>query len=220
MQNSHNGVLVTSNRLRCGARRWAGIALILLNVILSERGIASEQRITEIQKLYSYINKQVTHDTRNCVRYVTSGEGYKQRKWSRVESDPDFNNKGYYARATACILANTYVAKVTIEVVSEAGDWSDLREHYFYKTGKLAFFFERQLTVQAYDKKNNREIPGAPYVYERRVYFDEQGVLLKEIEKAFASEGMKEFPVDFIYPLEFEIYKSADELPFKSNKSK
>ena len=68
------------------------------------------------------------------------------------------------------------------------------------------------------DNINNREIPSAPYILERRHYFDRKGVPLRKLDKAFASKGQQEFPVSFVYPIDFEIYKSVDELPFAAKK--
>lgn len=197
--------------------RFGAILLLLFAMELSAQNTSVQQEISDIRILYAKINREIASNTKICKRYVTTPEGYEAQKWRSVDSDADFNKK-YYARSSACFLQKQSLAKVTIEVFSEAGDWADFREHFYYANGKLAFLFERQSTTQAYDKVNNIEIPGAPYILERRLYFDRNGNQLRKLEKAFASKGQQEFPAEFLYPLDFEVYMSVDQLPFEAKK--
>lgn len=194
------------------AWRYSATLMLLALPAVFAQNISAQKEVVDIRNLYSKINQEILREPNRCRRYVATPEAYEAQKWRRIDSDTEFDQK-HYARASICYLQKQYLAKATIEVFSMAGDWADHREHYFYANGKLAFFFERQSTTQAYDNVNNREIPGAPYILERRLYFDQNGKLLRRLEKAYASKGQQEFPLRFIYPIDFEIYMSIDKLP-------
>ncbi len=191
-------------------------ALLVALAMAVQGACASEgtQDISPIRRLYNSINQELAGSKEaSCTRFVTSPNDYEKNVWHRVDSSAEFEGK-HFARAKVCFTKGKHLAKATFEVFSEAGDWADLREHYYYPNGRLAFFFKRQPTIQAYDTANDREIPGAPYVLERRLYFDPNGKTLRKLEKAFSEKGKTEFPASYVYPIEFEIYMTIEQLPF------
>lgn len=195
------------------ASETAALFIALAMAVQGAFAAEDAKDISAIRRLYNSINQELAGSKEeSCIHFITSPDKYQKNAWHRVDSIVEYEGK-HYARAKACFTKRKYLAKATFEVLSEAGDWADLREHYYYPNGNLAFFFGRQSTTQAYDTVNDREIPGAPYVLERRFYFDPNGKTLRKLEKAFSEKGKTEFPASYVYPTEFEIYMTIERLP-------
>jgi hypothetical protein len=174
------------------------------------------EKIEEIKSLYNNINNIITTHKATEILFYTDGDGYSQGKWYKVINinEKDLFNKSYF-RAKSYLYKGKII-KTIIVIDSPVGDWTNIKEYYFYNTEATAFVFEKHVTSQAHNVDTNEPLPPGPYILERRIYFDETGKELRLLEKAYISSTNKRIPVKFVRQIDFgfDVYMNVNFLPF------
>ena len=170
--------------------------------------------ISEVRTLYDKINKAISEKKTTEVLLYTTPDGYAEKRWIKVkqtDSATSFDNS--YFKAKVFVLHNK-VVKAVIDIESQAGDWINSREYYFYENGKTAFLFESHLTHLGYNLDQNKSLPPGPYVIEKRIYLNKTGKEIRSLQKAFIASTKEEIPAKYLQKIDIEVYRDIASLPF------
>lgn len=190
------------------------ISVIIFWIIASTA--FADNRIEQIRAVCHRINKTIEMNKAKEILFYTDGDGYVENKWNKVKNVEErllFDKSFFRAKV---YLYSGKIVKSIIVIDSQVGDWTNIKEYYFYENGSIAFVFERHVTSQAHNTETGEELPQGPYILEKRTYFDEKGRKIKSIEKAVISSTNREIPVKFVRQIDLgdDLYLNSSLLPF------
>lgn len=190
------------------------IIFILCSVFLMTPLPLPSDEVSEIRALYNKINKAINEKKTAEILFYTTPDGYAEKRWIRVKStDPAILFENSYFKAKMYLLHNK-VVKAAITIVSQAGDWTNNQEYYFFENGRTAFLFESHLTYLGYNFDEDKNLPAGPYIIEKRIYFNKTGKEVRSVKKAFRASTKEEIPIKYLQQIELEIYPDVASLPF------
>ena len=163
--------------------------LILCGILMSFFSFSQEDTTIEkikkdFQNWDTFFNKSEELDYTILHNY-SWGKNYAHNAWYSEEREVDsltrskvvsiYENKelGYY---------------IQLEKFSFSGDWFVISDHYFNPNGQLYFIYWRLSTFYA-------EVPAT---IERRLYFNEEGELIKNLESMYKMQTDEEINVSYM----------------------
>jgi len=206
-------------------RIWYGLVVPFVLFV----HISQDNELDRIRVIYKSTNERINKG-RSTVKYLYKERGLQWRQFSVKEYNPYSGEvddewrkldslwehqdyEGHDERAMIFLQANKPI-KVIDFVQSLSGDWELMQEYYFYENGTTAFIFERLITFQAYDEK--RDLPPGPYILEKRLYFDSNGIRIKTLRSAFVSSNKEKLEPSTVNDIEVPRYRNFKLFPFFS----
>lgn len=172
------------------------IFVLMLSALLSLPSCAGEpKRIEEIQTRFSTWQPIIKNEQKSLTviyRYAW-GNNFEKEEWSRklVKS----NEKRLAEKVT--LIKNKIGSWVQKEDFSFSGDWVIASEHYYDEEGKLFFVFWKMNTFQA----------EKPVTVEKRLYFDKDGKVIRNLVAVYKMNTKQETKSGFMdREVAYEIY--------------
>lgn len=176
---------------------WTGLAALgLLWSLVAPSGAASQTdppEILAIRQLYAAAQERLKAKTMVKAEYHLDGDS-----WQPGKSDVDRGDGVYEATA---YRVGDKVSFVKMVIATPSGDWALYPEYYFRTDGSLAFVFSDLRTSHG----DVRE--------ERRIYFNQTGVRIRETTSLFDLDSGKPIKTDNYEKRELKLYRSVKELP-------
>ncbi len=147
----------------------------------------------------------VVHDTnveRKMFYHVFSGENFSEDKWTNSYTPSDDNFVGDELQVIDIDTLGTFVLLISS---SPSGDWLIRSENYYRQNGNLFFVFWKMNTFRASE----------PATVERRIYFDEDGGVIRKLESVYKLNTKEEIKNPDFMDMEVKYWKTVDELPVK-----
>lgn len=181
-----------------------------LLLVIPVTSYADSNQIDHIRQLYQTVNSNIENGKANMIYYFTDDDGYSVNTWEVAKS---VSERSY---SKAPIKAVTYyinkdIIKAVFFFKSLVGDWDYTSEHYF-KSGNVLFIFEKTVTFQGYDEKDDKL--SGPFIFEKRRYYNKKGKEIRYLEKTFHYKTKKEVNPNHVRAMEFKLYRKSNDLPF------
>jgi len=187
-------------------KKYATLLLLLLSSGPSLSYSDDARRIEEIKNIFAEWRPIVTNASsdRLVIYRYASGANYENLEWSNKVLKTD--EKAMSDKFT--IIKKDMGTYLHHEQYSFSGDWSVVSEHYYGKNGKLFFVFWKMNTFQA-DK---------PATIEKRLYFSENGKIIKSLKDVFKLNTKQQQNVNFMdheveYSTDFKSLAFYEQLP-------
>jgi hypothetical protein len=170
------------------------ILALMLGMLLSLPGCAGgSKRIEDIQARFSTWQPIIKSEQKNAAaiyRYAW-GKNFEKEEWSPTQIKSD--EKRLAEKVT--LIKNKIGSWVYKEDLSFSGDWIIASEHYYDEEGKLFFVFWRMNTFQAEE----------PATVEKRLYFDKQGNVVRNLVAVYKMNTKQEIKASFMdRPVSYE----------------
>jgi hypothetical protein len=163
------------------------IIVLMLSALLSLPSCAGEsKRIEEIQARFSTWQPIIKSEQKSAAviyRYAW-GHNFEKEEWS---SKPIKSDEKRLAEKVA-LIKNKIGSWVYKENSSFSGDWIIASEHYYDEEGKLFFVFWKMNTFQAEE----------PVTVEKRLYFDKQGKVVRNLVAVYKMNTKQETKASFM----------------------
>lgn len=203
-------------------RRLAGIGWAVLAFVTVLRpgvghGRSSEdQEIAGIRELYSHVSGLVEARKPQLIELHSEAgaDGYDVKRWHLAGEKQPYEHGAFEVMV---FVLDREVIKTRIVVDSLSGDWADVVEYYYYRTGRPAFVFEGNTTYNGYVLEGGeKKAPSGPFVVEKRTYLSESGKQIRVLRKAYLRDSGKAVPLAQVQDVTFAVYGSVCSLPFIS----
>jgi len=163
------------------------IIVLMLSALLSLPSCAGEpKRIEEIQTRFSIWQPLIKSEQKNAAvvyRYAW-GNNFEKEEWSTTLIKSD--EKRLAEKVT--LIKHKTGSWVQKEDFSFSGDWVIASEHYYDEEGKLFFVFWKMNTFQAEE----------PVTVEKRLYFDKQGKVVRNLVAVYKLNTQQETKASFM----------------------
>lgn len=113
------------------------------------------------------------------------GENYQYDKWTDKKLDDDTLT---LSKAVSIIEQKDLGFFVYVDTYSFSGDWYVATDYYYDKAGQLYFVFWRMNTFYAEE----------PLTVEKRLYFDSQGQLIRDLKSVFKMNTKEKIDISFM----------------------
>ncbi|MDD2565187.1 MAG: hypothetical protein PHU27_13320, partial [Salinivirgaceae bacterium] len=113
------------------------------------------------------------------------GENYQFDKWTDKELDDDTLT---LSEAVSIIQEKALGFFVYVDTYSFSGDWYVATAYYYDKDEKLYFVFWRMNTFYAEE----------PLTVEKRLYFDSQGQLIRDLKSVYKMNTKEKIDIEFM----------------------
>ena len=163
------------------------IIALMLGALLSLPSCAGEsKRIEEIQAQFSIWQPIIKSEQKNAAvvyRYA-SGKNFEKEEWSSTLIKSD--EKRLAEKVT--LIKNKIGSWVQKEDFSFSGDWVIASEHFYDEEGKLFLVFWKMNTFQAEE----------PVTVEKRLYFDKDGKVVRNLAAVYKMNTKQETRPSFM----------------------
>ncbi len=143
--------------------------------------------ITKIRDDYQKWQSIIDNEFDSCDKFYNYawGENYQFDKWTDKELDDDTLT---LSEAVSIIQEKDLGFFVYVDTYSFSGDWYVATDYYYDKDEKLYFVFWRMNTFYAEE----------PLTVEKRLYFDSQGQLIRDLKSVYKMNTKEKIDIEFM----------------------
>jgi hypothetical protein len=164
------------------------ILITVFGLIISATGFTQEDSIiTKIRDDFQKWQSIIDNGIDNCDKLYNYawGENYQFDKWTDKKLSGDTLT---LSEAVSIIEQKDLGFFVNVDTYSFSGDWYLATDYYYDKDGQLYFVFWRMNTFYAEE----------PLTVEKRLYFDSQGQLIRDLKSVFKMNTKEKIDIDFM----------------------
>jgi hypothetical protein len=157
--------------------------LLLVNQVLAQENRTISKTRDRFNKWQAIIGKKLK-DSEKLFHYAW-GENYQCDKWARNKID---NDTLTLQELISIIKEKELGTLIYNEVYSYSGDWYISIEYYYDLNNKLYFIFWKMNTFQ----------PEEPLTVEKRLYFDKNGIKIRELKSVYKMNTKDKTAISFM----------------------
>ena len=164
------------------------ILTIVFKLIIFATGFAQEDSIiTKIRDDFQKWQPIIDNGIDNCDKLYKYawGENYQFDKWTYKNLSDDTLT---LSEAVSIIEQKDLGFFVYVDTYSFSGDWYVATDYFYDKDAQLYFVFWRMNTFYAEE----------PLTVEKRLYFDRQGQLIRDLKSVFKMNTKEKIDIDFM----------------------
>jgi len=154
----------------------------------------------QFQSWQKILNKETISKGKNFY-FVSFGRNYREAIWFTVLDE----SGDYFVWQTITLIKDDKLGLMFYsEESSPSRDWAGFSEHYYWPTGKLFFVYCKWNTFLADEAST----------IERRLYFNNDGKLIRFLESVYKLGTREKIPEPNYMPFDVIYWKNIKELPF------
>lgn len=160
----------------------------VLGLVLINQGFSQEDStILEIKQNFKKWQPIIDREFGSCDKFYNYawGENYQFDKWTEKKID---NDSLTLSEAVSIIKNKDTGYFVYVDTYSFSGDWYIAADFYYDMDGQLYFIFWRMNTFYAKE----------PLTVEKRLYFDNQGQLIRDLKSVYKMNTKEKINIDFM----------------------